>query len=258
MKDPEKNIAFQSQLEEKLLNQKFKDLSESKNTLLQKCQQLAKDFVDLKNGIAILSDLRYNKSYIYKGKLAEKINVFQNKDQDEIESIWEEELFSKLNSYDVLQKHVFELQFFQFIKTIPADQQKDYYVLSRLRIEGKDDQALIHKMFYFKNEGDENVQLALCLYYFDFMNVSFLHGIIVNTADGSIIQQTDESNSNMLTAREKEILLLIQKGKISKEIADKLYISINTVNRHRQNILEKLRVVNTTEACSLAIKMRWI
>ncbi|MBP7498932.1 MAG: response regulator transcription factor [Chryseobacterium sp.] len=51
---------------------------------------------------------------------------------------------------------------------------------------------------------------------------------------------------------------MIQDGKRSKEIAELLFISINTVNRHRQNILEKLRVGNMTEACAMATKLGWI
>ncbi|MCG4719976.1 response regulator transcription factor, partial [Bacteroides intestinalis] len=46
--------------------------------------------------------------------------------------------------------------------------------------------------------------------------------------------------------------LRINKGKMSKDIAQTLSISINTVNRHRQNILEKLQVNNSIEACRIA------
>lgn len=42
------------------------------------------------------------------------------------------------------------------------------------------------------------------------------------------------------------------KGFASKEIADKLFLSINTVNNHRQNILEKIKASNTSEAVSYA------
>jgi DNA-binding CsgD family transcriptional regulator len=51
-----------------------------------------------------------------------------------------------------------------------------------------------------------------------------------------------------LTKREKQILGLLATGLISKQIADKLYISTNTVNTHRQRIIEKLNVANTAEA----------
>jgi len=249
----------QSDLNEKLLQQKFASTSESENLQLKKCQEIAQNFVNLENGIAVLSDLQNNKSYVYSGKLADELSVFQDYSTQEIESIWEEELFAKLNSEDVLKKHLLELQFFQFIKTIAFEQHKDYCVVSRLRIADNPKQnALLHKMFYFTNANDKNVELALCLYYFDFLNSSLHHGMIINTANSSVIHQTEAGNSSFLSVREKEILKMVQDGKRSKEIAEQLFISINTVNRHRQNILEKLRVGNMTEACTMATKLKWI
>lgn len=44
----------------------------------------------------------------------------------------------------------------------------------------------------------------------------------------------------VLTTRETEIAVLLCKGMISKEIADRLCLSITTVNTHRKNIMEKL------------------
>ena len=52
----------------------------------------------------------------------------------------------------------------------------------------------------------------------------------------------------LLSPREREILALAKEGMFSKEISEKLNISIHTVNRHRQNILEKLQVDNMIEA----------
>lgn len=45
----------------------------------------------------------------------------------------------------------------------------------------------------------------------------------------------------LLTAREIEVAILLAKGNINKEIADRLSISITTVITHRKNIMEKLR-----------------
>ncbi len=42
-----------------------------------------------------------------------------------------------------------------------------------------------------------------------------------------------------LSARELEIIMLIEKGFSSKQIAEKLFLSVFTVNTHRSNILEK-------------------
>ena len=52
--------------------------------------------------------------------------------------------------------------------------------------------------------------------------------------------------------REKEILILIRQGFLSKEIAYKLNLSIYTVNNHRKNILAKLNVDNAIEAINKA------
>ncbi|WP_312764957.1 LuxR C-terminal-related transcriptional regulator [Epilithonimonas sp.] len=248
---------IQSNLNDKLLQQDFSFSQENEKLQLKKCRQMAEYFVELENGIAILSDLRNNKSYIYSGKIADELRIFQNRNNIEIESIWEDELFNILNADDVLQKHILELQFFQFIKTVAFDKRKDFSVISRLRLLGST-KSLIHKMFYFSDVHHKNVELALCLYHFDFLPSPYYTGMIINTADGAIIQQTEAGNSNFLSAREKEILKMIQSGKRSKEIAELLFISINTVNRHRQNILEKMRVSNTTEACMLATKLKWV
>jgi DNA-binding NarL/FixJ family response regulator len=51
-----------------------------------------------------------------------------------------------------------------------------------------------------------------------------------------------------LTAREEEILQLLAKGLLSKEIAHQLSISVETVNSHLKHIYEKLHVRSRTEA----------
>lgn len=50
-----------------------------------------------------------------------------------------------------------------------------------------------------------------------------------------------------LTERERDICLLIQKGHSNAEIGDKLFITLNTVKRHIQNIFQKARVKSRTE-----------
>lgn len=57
-----------------------------------------------------------------------------------------------------------------------------------------------------------------------------------------------------LSSREAEVLQLISKGLTSKAIAEKLFISINTVKTHRKHLLEKLKVNNTAELIKSAIE----
>jgi DNA-binding CsgD family transcriptional regulator len=60
----------------------------------------------------------------------------------------------------------------------------------------------------------------------------------------------DAEIERRLTAREKEILHHIAAGMTSQEIASALFISVNTVNNHRKNILSKLEVASSSEAIS--------
>lgn len=53
---------------------------------------------------------------------------------------------------------------------------------------------------------------------------------------------TEETTEHELSAREIEVLTLITRGLINKEIADKLNISLTTVITHRKNITEKLGI----------------
>ena len=58
----------------------------------------------------------------------------------------------------------------------------------------------------------------------------------------------NSTKTDKLSAREEEILQQLSKGYSSKEIADRLSVSVNTVRTHLQHIYEKLHVRSRTEA----------
>jgi len=58
-----------------------------------------------------------------------------------------------------------------------------------------------------------------------------------------------------LTNRELNVLQLMKQGLLSKEIANSLNVSINTINTHRQNILLKLKANNSIEAVNIAQRL---
>jgi DNA-binding NarL/FixJ family response regulator len=57
-----------------------------------------------------------------------------------------------------------------------------------------------------------------------------------------------------LTRRELQVLKLVAEGCSSREIAEQLVISVNTVDRHRQNLLEKLGLHDRVELTRYAIR----
>lgn len=65
-------------------------------------------------------------------------------------------------------------------------------------------------------------------------------------------------NETPLSDREIEVLRLIAQEHSNGEIAEKLFISIRTVDTHRRNILEKLQVKNTAGLVKYAIEKAFI
>jgi DNA-binding NarL/FixJ family response regulator len=58
----------------------------------------------------------------------------------------------------------------------------------------------------------------------------------------------DHGTINRLTPREREVLGFLVKGHLSKEVADRLFISVETVNYHLKQIYRKMHVRSRTEA----------
>lgn len=63
-----------------------------------------------------------------------------------------------------------------------------------------------------------------------------------------------ERQGDDLSAREREVLTLLAQGLTSKEIAQQLSLSVNTIDNHRSRILSKLGVSNTAAAIRLALR----
>lgn len=241
-------------LNEELLKQPFDTNPALPATLsLEEGRQIACMYARIENAIAVLSNLKENRSYIYYGGAAETLGLAVQGEIKTIDSIWEEDIFKRIHPDDLLGKHILELQFFSLLKNTPLTQRPHYHSVSRIRMQDNKRQylSILHRMLYIASEANGSVWLALCLYTFptDSSRPESSENRIVHSPTGRIIQPDNRPSSAVLSEREKEILQLIAHGKTSKEIASTLSISIHTVNRHRQNILEKLGVKNSIEAC---------
>jgi DNA-binding NarL/FixJ family response regulator len=63
-----------------------------------------------------------------------------------------------------------------------------------------------------------------------------------------------EDSYDLLSTREKEILQLLASGKSNREIADLLFISVSTVETHRNNVFQKLHLHNLAELILYAVR----
>lgn len=64
----------------------------------------------------------------------------------------------------------------------------------------------------------------------------------------------DRDTYSLLTEREKEVLTLIAKGFSNKEIAEKLVLSVKTIENHKSHIMEKLKLKTRPELVEYALK----
>ena len=64
----------------------------------------------------------------------------------------------------------------------------------------------------------------------------------------------DENKENLLSKRELEVLKLFAEGMTNQEIADKLFISIRTVESHKNHIMARLELKTTVDLVKFAIR----
>jgi DNA-binding NarL/FixJ family response regulator len=85
---------------------------------------------------------------------------------------------------------------------------------------------------------------------------SYLYPSAVTTLVRDYVERggRGEEQFDVLTPRELEVLKLIAEAYTNKQIADALFISIKTVERHRQNILDKLGMRDRVELTRYAIR----
>ncbi|NEN75080.1 response regulator transcription factor [Pelistega sp. NLN82] len=72
-------------------------------------------------------------------------------------------------------------------------------------------------------------------------------------ADEAQSQRANEELLSKLTTREQQVLGRIVAGRLNKQIADDLSISIKTVEAHRANIMEKLQVSTVADLMKVAL-----
>jgi DNA-binding NarL/FixJ family response regulator len=69
-----------------------------------------------------------------------------------------------------------------------------------------------------------------------------------------LLQKGDGSVFSTLSAREREVLQLLAEGNSTSQIADRLHLSVKTIETYRQHIMEKLNIHNVAELTKYAIR----
>lgn len=130
-----------------------------------------------------------------------------------------------------------------------------------------DEEYLFHvlrngaKGYILKNAPDEQLLLAIRTVYQGETYVDMkLTTSLVNEFVNNSFQDTQASNDpfKILSKREIEILPLIAKGYGNKDIAQKLFVSVKTVEAHKTHIMQKLDLKTKPELVEYAMKKKLV
>lgn len=66
------------------------------------------------------------------------------------------------------------------------------------------------------------------------------------------------NNGNHLSEREKEVIALVADGFTAQQIADKLFVCLDTVETHKRNVIKKLEASNAAHAVAKAVRIELI
>lgn len=146
-----------------------------------------------------------------------------------------------------------------YLETAPMER-ASYKFVNRYRVKGRDEAYIwvIEQHQALETDSRGNVWLALGVIDIS-PDQSYSKGVqsqVYNFRTGEILPwPTYEDATTPLSKREVEILQFVKDGLLSKEISQRLFISINTVNTHRQRILKKLGANNAQEAIVYASQL---
>jgi len=112
------------------------------------------------------------------------------------------------------------------------------------------------KGFLLKNSDMNEVKTALETVYDggNYFSSELLQNLVTNLRTN----KEKKKPENELSEREVEVLILICQGFNNQEIADQLFISKRTVDKHRANIMEKSQCKNTAQLVMYAIKNKMV
>lgn len=176
-------------------------------------------------------------------------------------------LISCIHPDDIAYFLNFENRAMDFLTTLPIDDLVNYKILHdyRVRKTNGDYVRLLQQGIVLEHD-DKGGILRTLIVHTDITHIKsegkpVLSFIGLNGRQSFVdvkTQQLVTIPNEILTKREKQLLVLMIRGKLSKEIAFQLNISKLTVDRHRKNMLAKTGLKTAGELIAKAIQYGWV
>lgn len=160
-----------------------------------------------------------------------------------------------IHQEDLENKWKLKKKFWNFILTVPSDLREQYKFTLDYRIvkPNGEEVRVLEQVLSLHQDTYGNVKYILgnCIDITGWKRNGEQCAYLTSSVGHSVLSFTAEKekgdSAKVLSKREAEIVKLLSQGFSSKYIADKLHISFNTVNTHRQHIIKKTHTKNTGE-----------
>lgn len=232
----------------------------AQQAFVETMQQQARAYAQATDGIAVLSDLQNGVCHIHSGQFGRSMGFAPY--VSDTSTAFENTIFGSIYEEELMERHILELRFFRFIESVALSAKMHHCAMCLVHFLMPDGrrQPVLHTMRYVGFHPNGSMWLGLCTYIPFPQATAQLEGCIIDTRTGQRVQpeQYVALDSQLLSRRQLEVLTLLAQGLASKQVADRLNISVHTVNRHRQDILATLGVSNSAAAVDMGRRMHII
>jgi len=240
---------LQKKLETEFGKQQFNTAGLDYSSVNEKLGFLKK-FTEMDNSSIAILDFCQNNCLFVKSKMVDLLGY----DIDEV-LLRGQQYFLEFVHPDDLETLVDSIvRSFAFLKEVPVDNRGDYKTILNFRIKSVYHESiqLIQQRIVLESDSSGNIWLMVVItdWLPESSEFTKVGSRLINMRNNRfyLFEDEDSNQKSLLSKREIEILSLVSKGMVSKEIADQLNISVHTVNNHRQKILEKMNVENSAGA----------
>lgn len=226
-------------------------------SLLEKHREFLTYMAQVDNSAITIFDM-YKKEHVF---VSYNFTSLFGYNLNEMEKGGNEFFNSKIHPDDFIVIFKNGIRTFEFFLAVPKEQSINYKVINEYRVLNGENRYIRvieqHQALELDKEGKVWLTLGVVDISPNQDSVAAVRTQLINYKTGELIKLPDENKTTLhqpieLSAREKEVLGMVKDGLLSKEISEKLYISVHTVNTHRQRILGKLGANNSQEAIKYA------
>jgi len=228
------------------------DVQKDDYAMVEKNKDWLIKFSEVKNCIVILYDLNRKKYLVESDKYNRILGYDKNPTGNEV---YHEDFHKQIHPSDLPFVMDTQIQFYNFLQQFPLLERKEYKLVFTFRIKNSDNIYLHFINQVTVLEFDKHGNIWQLLIISDMLSehpcetLPPRHVVNMKTQKYHLFEKELKNRPTQLfTKREKQIMLLMAQGLDSVTIGSLLSISLNTVNNHRRNILNKTKTKNTPQA----------